>query len=375
MKARWSFLGVVGLVMSAGLLSTAVADHGHVFRDGMADSQSVLNFHSPGETEQESVVPQDTARALRSVTEQVVLDAIVETKKDGQLLGSLKPEDFQVFEDGVPQKITYFSHDTLPLSVVFLFDLTDTVRPVLRPLADGSLKVLEHLKPQDEAAVMVFYSTTQILQNFTTDHSLVVAAIQRASTMKSQEATFLNEDVYQAAEESRNASNAINRRVLVFLTDGTSNVPSAAMKRAYGQSAPARLHTESEAYVELFQSGTVVSALIERSALSNATIIAAYGNPSAPFVRTVEPPGAIRKYAKETGGVVLSPSSKEVTTRMADLLDRLRNRYTLGYSPSNSQPAGKFCSIQLKLSPDLYAREPELRPARVVVRTKRGYYR
>ena len=375
MQARRSFLGVVGLVMSLGLVSTAIADRGQVFRDGIADSQRMLNFHSPKGTPQESAAPQDAAGALHSTTEQVVFDAIVENKKNGQLPGSLRPEDFQVFEDGVPQKITYFSHDTLPLSVVFLFDLTDTVRPVLRPLADGSLHVLEHLKPQDEAAVMVFYSTTQILQNFTTDHSLVVAAIQRASTMKSREATFLNEDVYQAAEESKNASNAVNRRVLVFLTDGTSNIPSAEMKKAYGQSAPPRLHTESEAYVELFQSGAVVSALIERSALSDASIITEYGNPLTPFVRVAEPPGAIRKYAKETGGVVLSSSKQEVTTRMADLLDQLRNRYTLGYSPSKSQPAGTFCSIELKLSPDVYAREPELRPGKVTVRTKLGYYR
>jgi len=50
------------------------------------------------------------------------------------------PADFRLYENGVLQRISYFSQDELPLSVVFLFDLTDSVRPVLKPLAEGAYK-------------------------------------------------------------------------------------------------------------------------------------------------------------------------------------------------------------------------------------------
>jgi hypothetical protein len=54
----------------------------------------------------------------------------------------LEAKDFQVAEDGNPQRISCFSHDQLPLSVVFLFDLTDTVRPTLKPLTHGAYEML-----------------------------------------------------------------------------------------------------------------------------------------------------------------------------------------------------------------------------------------
>src|SRR5215470_11012068 len=65
---------------------------------------------------------------------EVILDAQVLDKKTRHFVPALKPEDFQVYEDDQPQHLTAFSRDKLPLSVVILFDLTDSVRPVLKTL-------------------------------------------------------------------------------------------------------------------------------------------------------------------------------------------------------------------------------------------------
>jgi len=67
---------------------------------------------------------------------------------------------------------------------VFLFALTDSVRSVLKPLAEGALEALQHLKPEDETAVMVYSASAQLFQDFTTELALTVAAIQNASGMK-----------------------------------------------------------------------------------------------------------------------------------------------------------------------------------------------
>jgi hypothetical protein len=97
---------------------------------------------------------------IRVSSQFVVLDALVENRKTGNLVDNLEAKDFQVAEDGNPQRISYFSHDQLPLSVFFLFDLTDTVRPTSKPLAHGAYEMLGHLKPQDELSIMVFSSHT-----------------------------------------------------------------------------------------------------------------------------------------------------------------------------------------------------------------------
>jgi hypothetical protein len=65
----------------------------------------------------------------------VQVDAQVINKKTHQVAGSLRQDDLQVYEDGEQQQISTFSQDELPLSVVLLVDLTDSVRPVLQALS------------------------------------------------------------------------------------------------------------------------------------------------------------------------------------------------------------------------------------------------
>jgi len=76
---------------------------------------------------------------IRVTVDLVVVDAQVVQKKTGRPIGSLTREDFELLEDGIRQEIVSFSQDQLPLSIVFLFDLTESVRPVLKPLASGAL--------------------------------------------------------------------------------------------------------------------------------------------------------------------------------------------------------------------------------------------
>src|SRR5579871_5989819 len=156
----------------------------------------------------------------------VQVDTQVIDKKTRHARPSLTKDDFEVLEDNVPQKISSFSQDTLPLSVVLLFDLTDSVRPVLKSLAEGALEALQHLKPEDDVTVMVYAASAQILQEATTDRALAVAAIENASRMESDEAAFFNEGIFQAVEHLASGKNASSRRVIIWLTDDVPNVPS-----------------------------------------------------------------------------------------------------------------------------------------------------
>ena len=184
-----------------------------------------------------------SASTIRVSSQFVILDAQVENKQTHALIGNLQLSDFRLFEDGVPQKITYFSQDRLPLSVVFLFDLTDTVRDALKPLAEGAREILGHLKPEDEVAIMVFSSHTELLQNFTTDRTLAADAITKASTMESKDGTFIHESMYQAVQRAMQSTMPGSRRVTIWLTDGTANFQNSVTLKTIGQGAPARLHS------------------------------------------------------------------------------------------------------------------------------------
>ena len=310
---------------------------------------------------------------IRVSTQFVVLDALVENKKTGHPIGSLEAKDFLLTEDGVPQKISYFAHDRLPLSVVFLFDLTETVQPVLKPLAEGARAILGHLKPQDEVSVMVFSSHTELLQDFTTDRTLAADAIEKASEMKTREGTFIHEDMYEAVDQGMKSTIPDSRRVLVWLTDGTANFENSLTQKTIGKEAPAHLHNREEATDKLIHSGIAVAALIDKSVATDAVVAALDINPLS-FLAGGRL-GDINRYADATGGPILNTSKKEVAARLAELIDQLRERYTLGYKPSTSKPAGTYCKLHLALSANAYQEQSDLRKRSVLVRMRQGYYR
>jgi VWFA-related protein len=311
----------------------------------------------------------EKAATFRLDVRLVQVDTQVVDKKTRHAAASLKQDDFQVLEDNVPQKISSFSQDTMPLSIVLLFDLTDSVRPVLRSLGEGALEALQHLKPEDEVTVMVYAASAQVLQEATTDRALAVAAIERASRMESAEAAFFNEGIFQAAEQLTKGKNSSSRRVIIWFTDDVPNVPSEdSVPLRYRRSLNGAMpHTQAEAVQHLLRTNTVVCSLVKQSDLSvseESTLM------STPAERMLHPPGEVYKYASVTGGQVIEFKKKELKEKLALLIDDLRMRYTLGYHPSAQKPKGKYCSIKVKLTP-----ETKKTIGNVVVEARQGYYR
>lgn len=302
----------------------------------------------------------------------VTVDTQVLEKNTGHAVSGLTARDFQIYEDEVPQEIKSFSQDELPLSVVLLFDLTDSVRPVLKPLAKGALDALQHLKPQDEVAVMTYSASAQLLQDFTTDRALAVKAIRKASRMESGEAAFFNEGIYQAAARLEKSGNRSNRRVIIWLTDDIPNFPSDEVKARYGRSLGKRkLHTEKEAVEELLRTGTVVCTLLETSQISDDEFSLRLSKAGETMLNNMlYPPGEVHKYARASGGQVVETSRKRIDQRLSLLIDDIRKLYTLGYHPAERQPKGKFCKIEVKLAPE--ARRAH---EHAVVEARQGYYR
>jgi VWFA-related protein len=301
----------------------------------------------------------------------VVVDAQVLNKKTHQAIPSLQPGDFLLYENGVQQRISLLSQDRIPLSVVFLFDLTDSVRPVLESLDEGALQALQHLKPEDEAAVMVYAASVQVLQGFTTDHLLIAEAIRKAGKMESAEAAFFNEAIFQAATLAGKAPNN-RRRVIVWLTDNVPNIPSEQIRSKYGRSiSEYSLHNQTEAIYRLLKTGTSVFTLLERSTISDIESMRNFSDPRQRLYRLRFPPGDVYNYTQQTGGQVLETYGRgKVSAKMAQLIDQIRTRYAVGYHPITDGESVRFRAIRLEIAPEVQRRE-----GKMIVETRKGYYR
>lgn len=262
--------------------------------------------------------------------------------------------------------------------MVLLFDLTESDRGVLHRLAAGAQIALDHLKPED--AVAVYAASADVVDGFTRDHARTAVAIARVAAMKSDDAAFFNEAIYRAAAQFETSANPASRRVILWLTDNLPNLPTNFMLQKHDKGLGGGVpQTEEDAIRRLHASGTVVMPLLLKDRLYiwggriwGGRILA---RDEADFAREHPggkhyPPGDAHKYAELTGGFAIEMRGKGVAERLAEIIDSLRGRYTIGYRPTEYKPPGTFCPVKVTL-----ASGSPLRPQEWSVRSRTGYYR
>src|SRR5712672_1741633 len=154
---------------------------------------------------------------IRKDVNLVVLDATVKNK-DGQIMDSLKKEDFAVREDGVAKTIELFSRDELPLNVALVLDLSDSIGPFLGPLRDAATTTLGALKPEDTVALFTFSTEAELREPLSKDKNKIAEEI---SSFQAGGATNINDGIFVAAEYLLK-SEPKERRVIILISDDVS---------------------------------------------------------------------------------------------------------------------------------------------------------
>lgn len=117
--------------------------------------------------------PKTQTPSLKSLANINVQSSLVEapvtvTDATGEFVQDLPKGDFQVFDNGTPQRIAKFGLATQPVALVVLIQTNQAVAPLLdqvRPL--GSLFSDLLLGSQGQAAVICFDTKVRVVQNFT----------------------------------------------------------------------------------------------------------------------------------------------------------------------------------------------------------------
>ncbi|MDQ1613030.1 MAG: Ca-activated chloride channel [Pyrinomonadaceae bacterium] len=82
---------------------------------------------------------------------QLVRLNVIVTDKADRSVGDLRQEDFRVEEDGVPQAISFFSREAVPVSYGVLVDNSGSMKPLLDLLKRTAASLLAANQPGDEA--------------------------------------------------------------------------------------------------------------------------------------------------------------------------------------------------------------------------------
>ena len=101
--------------------------------------------------------------------------------KHGSIVNDLGKDDFILTEDGRPQAIKYFARETdLPLTLGMLVDTSMSQRRVLSEERDASQSFLAQVlrEDQDKAFVIHFDREVELLQDLTSSHEKLHAALE-----------------------------------------------------------------------------------------------------------------------------------------------------------------------------------------------------
>jgi len=287
-------------------------------------------------------LPPDGGFTLKVDVSMVLVEATVRDDK-GRIASDFKPEDFRVFEDGVEQRISYFSRDELPLAVALVVDGSSSIAPVLGELHHAAYDTLSQLKPEDQIALYAFAAHPERLVDLTTDRNAIADGIMEiGSTGGTNIADALHHAIDYLGQEARG-----RRHAVIMISD---NQPTA--KGEYSGDDVIRLALETQTIV--------YSVRVGRTRLEG----------------TVDDPGWIpgarwvNRIMDETGGEIIDMAAVGSAQKaMAAVIARLKQRYTLGYQSSNPRRDRAFRAVEVLLSSR--AQDPK-HPYRIFAR--HGYY-
>ncbi|MFN8373321.1 MAG: VWA domain-containing protein [Anaerolineae bacterium] len=106
--------------------------------------------------------------------------------------------------------------DGIPFSVVLMIDVSTSMETTPLEQAQAAARTfVNSISDNDSVALMTFSTTTQLVQDFTTDKAVLLSAID---SLRTEGQTALYQGAYDAVQQALNAPSA--RRVVILLSDG-----------------------------------------------------------------------------------------------------------------------------------------------------------
>jgi Ca-activated chloride channel family protein len=248
----------------------------------------------------------------------------------------LDKEDFQVFEDGVPQEVAYYSSEDIPVSIGVIFDMSGSMSDKVNKARQSAVQFFKTANPQDEFFLVSFNERAELTSRFTTS---VEDLQSRLMYTAARGRTALLDGVYLGLSQMKGAHNS--KKALLIISDGGDNHSRYSVNDVK--------NFVKEADVQIYSMG----------------IFEAGGGATQ---EELEGPSLLTEMCDLTGGRLFRVNSLDELPDVATKIGmELRNQYVLGYKPSNKTTDGHWRKIKVKVHPPR-----GLPPLNVFART--GYF-
>ncbi len=249
---------------------------------------------------------------------------------EGYFHTGLGREAFRVYEDGVPQDLTCFANDVVPLSVALIVDSSQSMRGKVREIRKAAGTLIDRLAPDDTATVMSFDDDLVRHCSFTGDKQLLHESLKGFGASGG---TALYDALYGASRAFRKTE---GKRVIILFTDG-----------------------QDEKYRRPAETKRRLERAISAASRANITV---YTIGLGRYVDT----DTLETMADTTGGAYFHLGAiRDLAGAYSRIFDELGSQYTLCYRPGvppETEDQKLWRSIRVVVA------DPDL-----IVRHKKGY--
>jgi len=218
----------------------------------------------------------------------------------GKPVFGLKPNDFEVSEDGVVQFSSDIKPVAVPVSVVVIVDSSGSMTNVMDQTKAAAVEFVDKLKGKDKCMVIDFDSKVKPLTGFATDKLAAREAIRKITAGGE---TALYDAAYEALVSAEKQS---GRKAIVLLTDGKDQDTNGN---------PLSLHSISDV-VNLANTDNIPIYIIGLGTKIEESILT--------------------QIANESGGkLFLAPEAEQLKQIYSEIARQLQSQYEIAYTTSN----------------------------------------
>jgi Ca-activated chloride channel homolog len=237
----------------------------------------------------------------------------------------LPREAFQLFEEGVEQKIDKFEPETLqPLDLAIMIDASLSAHKEITFEQEAAAHFIRQvLRPGDRLAVFAFDENVTQLASFSDNVAELQTAVRKmpaGAGTSIYDAVLLGSRALERRGDDR-------RRVIILVTDAGETTSRADFEAAR-----------------------------KEAVLSNALLYTIVIRPvKSESGRNTAGEHALETMTDTTGGAMFYPDTPQELAAIFDRIDReLRTQYLLAYYPTPRGPANTYRSIVVTVNPDTY---------------------